>query len=128
MRANPKGKPGFAPIQATGPTQFLLSPSATTTSSMSGLSFYDSFIERVQEAPQWPAASEQVRPPSLPLEALLTRAAQVLVEPFTYLAAIPGKEVRSALIEAFNLWMHVPEKHIAVVKKVVGMLHTASLL
>ncbi|KAL8284194.1 hypothetical protein RQP46_004943 [Phenoliferia psychrophenolica] len=62
------------------------------------LSFYDSFIDKV------------------------------LVEPYTYLAAIPGKEVRSALIAAFNLWMNVAEADIAVVKKVVGMLHTASLL
>ncbi|KAK4706131.1 geranylgeranyl diphosphate synthase, type III, partial [Phenoliferia sp. Uapishka_3] len=78
---------------------------------MSDLSFYDSFIDKIRFAPPWPESKEQV-----------------LVEPFTYLAAVPGKEVRSALIEAFNLWTKVPEADIAVVKKVVGMLHTASLL
>lgn len=52
----------------------------------------------------------------------------MLVEPYTYLATVPGKEVRSALIAAFNEWMHVPEEDLTVVKKLVGMLHTASLL
>lgn len=55
-------------------------------------------------------------------------AAQILVEPYTYLAAVPGKEVRSALVDAFNLWLNVPEADLNVVKKLVGMLHTASLL
>lgn len=53
---------------------------------------------------------------------------QVLVEPYAYLASIPGKEVRSALIASFNTWMQVPEPDLDTVKKVVGMLHTASLL
>lgn len=93
------------------------------------LSFYDSFLDKVRFAPLWPDSKEQASRPLAPRRsATLTRPPQVLVEPYTYLAAIPGKEVRSALIEAFNLWMHVPEDDIAVVKKVVGMLHTASLL
>ena len=66
--------------------------------------------------------------PASPKRHLTDAPPQVLIEPYTYLAAVPGKEVRSALIEAFNLWMHVAEADIAVVKKVVGMLHTASLL
>lgn len=53
---------------------------------------------------------------------------QVLVEPYAYLASIPGKEVRSALIAAFNQWMGCVDEDLEVVKKVVGMLHTASLL
>lgn len=50
------------------------------------------------------------------------------MEPYAYLASIPGKEVRSALIAAFNRWMRVPDDDLDIVKKVVGMLHTASLL
>ncbi|MBZ6370568.1 MAG: polyprenyl synthetase family protein [Microbacterium hominis] len=50
------------------------------------------------------------------------------MEPYTYLAAIPGKEFRSALTAAFNVWMHVAKDDLDIVKKVVGMLHTASLL
>lgn len=53
---------------------------------------------------------------------------QVLVEPYAYLAAIPGKDVRSAVIAAFNIWMGCDERNLETVKKVVGMLHTASLL
>ena len=50
------------------------------------------------------------------------------MEPYTYLATVPGKEVRSALMDAFNEWLQVPEVDLNVVKKLVGMLHTASLL
>lgn len=53
---------------------------------------------------------------------------QILTEPYTYIASIPGKEVRSNLMEAFNLWMKVDAADLAVVKEVVGMLHNASLL
>ncbi|KAM0793283.1 hypothetical protein ACM66B_000744 [Microbotryomycetes sp. NB124-2] len=76
-----------------------------------GVSFYDNFIDKVKDAPQWSVESEQV-----------------LVEPYTYLASVPGKEVRSALMAAFNEWMNVPDSDLGLVKKIVGMLHTASLL
>lgn len=36
--------------------------------------------------------------------------------------------MRSALIAAFNQWMGVADADLEIVKKVVGMLHTASLL
>ncbi|ORY80232.1 isoprenoid synthase domain-containing protein [Leucosporidium creatinivorum] len=71
---------------------------------------YSNILDKIK-TPQWSPASEQI-----------------LVEPYTYLAAVPGKEVRSALVDAFNLWLHVPEADLNVVKKLVGMLHTASLL
>jgi geranylgeranyl diphosphate synthase type 3 len=50
------------------------------------------------------------------------------LEPYTYLSQIPGKEIRSKLIEAFNLWLNVPEDDLVVVKRIVRMLHNASLL
>ncbi|KAK4332297.1 Geranylgeranyl pyrophosphate synthase [Rhodotorula toruloides] len=75
------------------------------------LDWYDNFIDKVQGTPSWQPAQEQV-----------------LTEPYTYLASIPGKEVRSALIAAFNQWMGVADVDLEIVKKVVGMLHTASLL
>ncbi|GAA5932205.1 hypothetical protein JCM3775_001159 [Rhodotorula graminis] len=76
-----------------------------------GLEYYDDFLAKVADPPRWHDAQEQV-----------------LVEPYAYLASIPGKEVRSALIASFNTWMQVPEPDLDTVKKVVGMLHTASLL
>jgi len=53
---------------------------------------------------------------------------QTLLEPFTYLTATPGKEVRSQLIDAFDAWLHLPKPSVELVKQVVGMLHSASLL
>ncbi|GAA6064542.1 hypothetical protein JCM10212_005646 [Sporobolomyces blumeae] len=73
--------------------------------------FYDNFISKVSGTPPWTRAQEQV-----------------LIEPYTYLASIPGKEVRSALIKSFNEWIKCQDQDLEVVKKVVGMLHTASLL
>ncbi|CAE6445993.1 hypothetical protein BN14_11002 [Rhizoctonia solani AG-1 IB] len=51
-----------------------------------------------------------------------------LLEPFTYLTSNPGKDMRSHLIEAFNLWLKVGERELAIVGKVVNMLHNASLM
>jgi geranylgeranyl diphosphate synthase type 3 len=48
--------------------------------------------------------------------------------PYEYLFAQPGKDIRSQLIAAFNEWLEVPAESLEVITKVVGMLHTASLL
>lgn len=48
--------------------------------------------------------------------------------PYDYLFAHPGKDIRSGLIKAFNAWLHVPPASLDVITKVVGMLHTSSLL
>ncbi|CAE6479356.1 unnamed protein product [Rhizoctonia solani] len=52
----------------------------------------------------------------------------VLLEPFTYLTSNPGKDMRSHLIEAFNVWLQVEPQQLAIVGKVVSMLHNASLM
>lgn len=51
-----------------------------------------------------------------------------MLEPYTYLSSSPGKEIRSLLVDAFNLWLQVPPEELDVVKRVVRMLHNASLL
>jgi geranylgeranyl diphosphate synthase type 3 len=53
---------------------------------------------------------------------------QIILEPFTYLCAVPGKEVRSHLIDAFNLWLRVPEADLDTIRGLIRMLHNASLL
>lgn len=53
---------------------------------------------------------------------------KVLLGPYDYLFAHPGKDIRSQLIMAFNEWLDVPAESLEVITKVVGMLHTASLL
>ncbi|KAH7350993.1 geranylgeranyl pyrophosphate synthase-like protein [Rhexocercosporidium sp. MPI-PUGE-AT-0058] len=52
----------------------------------------------------------------------------VLLGPYEYLFAHPGKDIRAQLIAAFNEWLEVPPESLEVITKVVGMLHTASLL
>ncbi|WVF72522.1 hypothetical protein IAT40_007339 [Kwoniella sp. CBS 6097] len=53
---------------------------------------------------------------------------QTVLEPYTYISANPGKEIRTKLIDAFNLWLDVPYDDLEVITKVVRMLHNASLL
>ncbi|KAK0380297.1 polyprenyl synthetase [Colletotrichum limetticola] len=53
---------------------------------------------------------------------------KVITGPFDYLFAHPGKDFRAQLIQAFNVWLEVPQASIDVITNVVGMLHTASLL
>ena len=53
---------------------------------------------------------------------------KIIMGPFDYLFAHPGKDIRSGLIKAFNAWLHVPPKSLEIITKVVGMLHTSSLL
>jgi geranylgeranyl diphosphate synthase type 3 len=53
---------------------------------------------------------------------------QILLEPYSYLLTTPGKEIRSALIDAFNVWLKVPDDNLEIVKSLVRRLHTASLL
>ena len=53
---------------------------------------------------------------------------KILLGPYEYLDAQPGKAVRTQLIAAFNEWLEVPAESLEVITKVVGMLHTASLL
>ncbi|RKF57828.1 Geranylgeranyl pyrophosphate synthase [Erysiphe neolycopersici] len=52
----------------------------------------------------------------------------ILLGPFEYLDAQPGKDIRSQLIAAFNQWLEVPSESLEIITKVIGMLHTSSLL
>lgn len=40
----------------------------------------------------------------------------------------PGKDFRTKMTSAFNDWLHVPEDQLALIGKIVQMLHNASLL
>jgi geranylgeranyl diphosphate synthase type 3 len=71
--------------------------------------FGDKFID--EKVPTWTAEKERI-----------------LMGPFDYLYGHPGKDIRSQLIAAFNVWLKVPDSSLSIITKVVGMLHTASLL
>ncbi|KAF8419010.1 isoprenoid synthase domain-containing protein [Tirmania nivea] len=53
---------------------------------------------------------------------------KILLDPYEYLLKVPGKDIRSLLITAFNVWLKVPPESLKAINKVVAMLHTASLL
>jgi len=53
---------------------------------------------------------------------------KILLGPYDYMFNQPGKDIRKQLIAAFNAWLNVPEKSLAIITKVIGMLHTSSLL
>lgn len=53
---------------------------------------------------------------------------RMITGPYEYLQGHPGKDIRTELIAGFNKWLKVPEESLEVIKKVIGMLHTASLL
>ncbi|KAF7712122.1 Geranylgeranyl pyrophosphate synthase [Penicillium ucsense] len=53
---------------------------------------------------------------------------KILMGPYDYMHGHPGKDVRRQLIQAFNSWLQVPSESLAIIDKVVRMLHTASLL
>ncbi|KIM63905.1 hypothetical protein SCLCIDRAFT_116134, partial [Scleroderma citrinum Foug A] len=53
---------------------------------------------------------------------------QVLLDPFTYIASNPGKNIRGTLIVAFDLWLNVPEAKLDVIARVVDMVHNVFLM
>ena len=53
---------------------------------------------------------------------------EVLLEPFTYLLRKKGKDIRQKLLQAFNVWLHVPEEKVKIIGEIIQMLHNASLL
>lgn len=53
---------------------------------------------------------------------------QILLEPYLYIAKVPGKEIRTLLIDAFNFWLGIPKDKADLVKEVTKILHNASLL
>ena len=75
----------------------------------------------------WTAEGEQVFhcQPSAACNANYVKA---ITRPFDYIMSLLGKNVRSQLLSAFNVWLQVDEKSYNVIDKVIGMLHNASLL
>ncbi|KAG6809728.1 hypothetical protein H0H92_014969 [Tricholoma furcatifolium] len=66
--------------------------------------------------------------PGQPLPPWTPQNESSILEPYTYITSAPGKEFRTQLIEAFNLWLDVPPEKLKVISGVVNMLHSSSLL
>uniref|UniRef100_A0A0K8TSQ4 Putative geranylgeranyl pyrophosphate synthase/polyprenyl synthetase n=1 Tax=Tabanus bromius TaxID=304241 RepID=A0A0K8TSQ4_TABBR len=53
---------------------------------------------------------------------------EVLLQPFTYIQQIPGKQIRTKLALAFNHWLNIPLEKLHLIGEIVQMLHNSSLL
>lgn len=42
--------------------------------------------------------------------------------------SLPGKNFRTQILAAFNVWLRVDERSFNIIDRVVGMLHNASLV
>ncbi|SNX82006.1 related to farnesyltranstransferase (al-3) [Melanopsichium pennsylvanicum] len=93
-----------------GPSSSNLSQTPSSTPG-NNAQWYDGMLSHLSSQPAWPADKESA-----------------ILEPYSYLDSNPGKEVRTKLIEAFNVWLQVPLHKLDTICSVVRMLHTASLL
>lgn len=53
---------------------------------------------------------------------------KVILAPYDYVASNSGKEFRTLILNAFNIWFGVPPASLTIICDVVRMLHTSSLL
>ncbi|CAD6573480.1 MAG: geranylgeranyl pyrophosphate synthetase [Alectoria sarmentosa] len=53
---------------------------------------------------------------------------KAITRPFEYVMSLPGKNFRTQVLAAFNVWLQVDERSLNIIDRVVGMLHNASLL
>lgn len=51
-----------------------------------------------------------------------------ILEPLTYLTKIPGKKIRTKLIESFNYWLNIPKDKLNKITEIIELLHNSSLL
>ncbi|KAL4891158.1 isoprenoid synthase domain-containing protein [Aspergillus ambiguus] len=62
------------------------------------------------------------------LTALQSKERSILLAPSHYLSSFPGKDIRGKLITAFNGIFKIPEDKLEIIKRVIELLHLASLL
>ena len=51
-----------------------------------------------------------------------------LLEPYSHIVRLSGKNIRQKLIQGFNMWMKVDGEKISAIEEIINMLHNASLL
>ncbi|XP_063993939.1 terpene synthase isoform X2 [Diachasmimorpha longicaudata] len=51
-----------------------------------------------------------------------------LLQPFTYILQVPGKQIRAKLAHAMNYWLKIPSEKLQAVGEITQMLHNSSLL
>mmetsp|Transcript_26143 Transcript_26143/g.61294 ORF Transcript_26143/g.61294 Transcript_26143/m.61294 type:complete len:363 (-) Transcript_26143:337-1425(-) len=73
-------------------------------------------------------ASDAAAAAETPYEYVTHESDEAVLEPFRYIHQVPGKDVRGKLIDAFQVWLKIPQEKIEVIKTIIGELHNASLL
>ncbi|KAJ2846066.1 hypothetical protein GGI22_006359, partial [Coemansia erecta] len=53
---------------------------------------------------------------------------EALLAPYEYLSQVPGKEVRTVMIRAFNDWLQLDSDKLGAIASIIRKLHTASLM
>ena len=53
---------------------------------------------------------------------------EILLEPYTYLLRKKGKNIRTRLLKAFNVWLGAPEEKVKEIDELIKMLHNSSLV
>ncbi|KAI1495578.1 isoprenoid synthase domain-containing protein [Biscogniauxia marginata] len=53
---------------------------------------------------------------------------EIILQPHQYLETMPSKGVRNAVIDGLEVWYHVPEKSLVVIRDIVNLLHSSSLM
>ncbi|KAF9002949.1 farnesyltranstransferase [Cyathus striatus] len=71
----------------------------------------------------------EIEQPRVQVEDIWSQADETAItEPYQYVMSLPGKDVRGRFIDAANHWMRVAPEPLAIINKIVAMLHNASLL
>ncbi|KAF4966749.1 hypothetical protein FSARC_5614 [Fusarium sarcochroum] len=52
----------------------------------------------------------------------------MILQPQKYLEMMPSKGFRDALIDGLEVWYQVPEKSLTVIRQIINLLHTSSLM
>ncbi|KAI1765276.1 isoprenoid synthase domain-containing protein [Hypoxylon sp. FL1150] len=53
---------------------------------------------------------------------------EIILQPYQYLEMMPSKGVRNAVIDGLEVWYHVPERSLTVIRDIVKLLHSSSLM
>ncbi|KAK6496867.1 hypothetical protein TWF481_001849 [Arthrobotrys musiformis] len=53
---------------------------------------------------------------------------EITLEPSDYIASMPSKGIRNVAIDALDIWYMVPQRSLEIIKNIISMLHTSSLI
>ncbi|KAK6520035.1 hypothetical protein TWF506_000326 [Arthrobotrys conoides] len=53
---------------------------------------------------------------------------EVTIQPSNYIKSMPSKGIRNVAIDALDLWYTVPQQSLEIIKNIISMLHTSSLI